>query len=628
MPIWSAEIKELERLRESLRRQYPDLERELERLIKADDENMILLYSRRCLEVIITDLCECELKRPRKTEPLKGIIDKLNKEEKVPSHIISSMHSLNEMSTYGAHPKDFEPEQIKPVLVNLDIIIKWYLKYKDLQIVGKSIPKEEIFISKQSEILPIEKSIIVLPFENMSSDPEQEYFSDGLTEEIITDLSHINNLLVISRSSAMTFKRAKATINEIAKKVNVQYVLEGSVRKAGNDIRITAQLIDGLTDTHIWAEKYSGTLDDIFEIQEKVSRAIVNSLKLKISAEEKEFISKSPTKNLEAYNLYLKGRFFSYTGTREGMVKSVECYEKALSMDPEYALAYAGLADSYYVQATFGWLPQEEGLSRAKENAGRALDIDINLAETHAILGVIYGSCDWQYQKALEELSMAVKLNPKCMCAHQYYAGLLDALGQNDEARIQINIAIEIDPTFFYLYILSAQLYYNSGNLKGSLGECLKAIEMYPDFKYGYMRAFRIYLRQDEGVKAVEIITDYLKRNSVNAQDFKDLKEIYIKSGLTGLLQWVIDWEINGNNPDLYLLATWHIFLGNKELALRYLEEAIEKRMVAIPMINNDPDFDILHSDPKYQVLIKNMNLAEYIKSNKIQKFIRGCEID
>jgi hypothetical protein len=142
------------------------------------------------------------------------------------------------------------------------------------------------------------------------------------------------------------------------------------------------------------------------------------------------------------------------------------------------------------------------------------------------------------------------------------------------------------------------------------------------------MRAFRIYLRQDEGVKAVEIITDYLKRNSVNAQDFKDLKEIYIKSGLTGLLQWVIDWEINGNNPDLYLLATWHIFLGNKELALRYLEEAVEKRTVAIPMINNDPDFDILHSEPKYQVLIENMNLAEYIKSNKIQKFIRGCEID
>ena len=615
MAIWSAEIKALERLCESLKGQLPDLEKELERLIKADDENMILLYSRRCLEVIITNLCECELKRPRKTEPLKGIIDKLHKEEKVPSHIISSMHGLNELSTYGAHPKDFEPEQIKPVLVNLDIIIKWYLKYKDLHIAGKSTREEEMFESNHSEISPKEKSIIVIPFENISSDPEQEYFSDGLTEEIITDLSHIQDLLVISRSSAMTFKGARATVKEITNKVHVRYVLEGSVRKAGNNIRITAQLIDGLTDTHIWAEKYNGNLDDIFEIQEKVSRSIVNSLKLKISVEEKELISKSPTKNLEAYNLYLKGRFFSYFGTREGMVKSVEFYEKALSLDPDYALAYAGLADNYYVQATFGWLPLEEGLFMAKENAKRALEIDINLAETHAVLGVIYGSCDWKYGEANKELSLAVKLNPKCMCAHQYYAGLLDALGQNDEARIYINIAIEIDPSFFYLYILSAQLYYNSGNLKDSLSESLKAIEIYPDFKYGYWRAFRIYLRQDKGMKAVEIITDYLKRDSANAQHIENLKEIYRRSGLAGLLNWVIDCEINENNPDPYLLTIWHIFMGNKEQALSYLEEAVEKRMVAIPMINNDPDFDKLHSEPRYQALIKKMNLAEYVKN-------------
>jgi TolB-like protein/tetratricopeptide (TPR) repeat protein len=614
MAIWSAEINILERLRESLRRQLPDLERELERLIKADDENMILLYSRRCLEVMITDLCECKLKRPRKTEPLKGIIDKLHKEEKVPSHIISSMLGLNEMSTYGAHPKEFDPEQIKPVLVNLGIIIRWYYKYRDFQIAGKSIPEEEMFKSKNSEIFLKEKSIIVLPFENISSDPDQEYFSDGLTEEIITDLSHINDLMVISRSSAMTFKGARASIKEITNKVHVRYVLEGSVRKAGNDIRITAQLIDGLTDTHIWADKFNGNLDDIFKIQEDVSRSIVESLKLKISVEEKVFISKSPTKNLEAYNYYLKGRFFSYFGSADGMVKSAECYKKALSLDPDYVLAYAGLADNYYVQATFGWLPLVEGLSMAKENAKKALDIDLNLAETHAVLGVIYGSCDWKYEEAIKELSLAIRLNPKCMCAHQYYAGLLDALGQNDKARIQINIAIEIDPSFFYLYILSAQLHYNSGNLMESLGECLKAIEMYPDFKYGYMRAFRIYLRQDEELKAVEIITDYLKRDRMNKQHIENLQEIYRRSGLTGLLNWVIDWEIKENNPDLYLLATWHILLSKKEQSLRYLEEAIEKRMVAIPMINNDPDFDILHLEPKYQDLIEKMNLAEYVK--------------
>ncbi|MBN1618454.1 hypothetical protein JW887_03875, partial [Candidatus Dojkabacteria bacterium] len=264
MSIWSAEIKELERLHESVRSQSPELEKELGQLLKTNDPNVILLYSRRCLEVIITDLCECELKRPRKTEPLKGIIDKLNREEKVPSHIIASMHGINEMSTFGAHPKDFDPHQVKPVLSNLGIILIWYLRYKKLKIEVKSEQEVVEFETKQQTVSPPEKSIIVLPFENISPDPDQEYFSDGLTEEIITDLSHINDLLVISRNSAMTFKGTKKKTNEIASEVNVRYVLEGSVRKAGNNLRIIAQLIDALTDTHIWAEKYSGTLDDVF----------------------------------------------------------------------------------------------------------------------------------------------------------------------------------------------------------------------------------------------------------------------------------------------------------------------------------------------------------------------------
>jgi len=337
MTIWSAEIKELETLFTSIKDRFPELEKELEQLIKTKDANVVMLYSRRCLEVIITDLCECKLKRPRKTEPLKGIIDKLHHEEKIPSHIIASMQNLNTLSTFGAHPKEFDPEQVKPVLINLDIIIKWYLKYKDFNINDKPKSEGKRFESKQ----PPEKSLIVLPFVNISPDPDQEYFSDGLTEEIITDLSHIHDLIVISRSSAMTFKGTKKKIGEIAKEVNVQYVLEGSVRKAGNNLRIIAQLIDGTNDSHIWAEKYSGILDDIFEIQEQVSRSIVSALKVKLSPEERRNISQRPIDNLEAYEYYLKARQEIYRFSEEGLDRALQYLRKGLEITGDNLLLYS-----------------------------------------------------------------------------------------------------------------------------------------------------------------------------------------------------------------------------------------------------------------------------------------------
>ena len=287
MAIWTSEIKELEKLFESIKGHLPDLEKELERLIKADDENMILLYSRRCLEVIITDLCECELKRPRKTEPLKGIIDKLYKEEKVPSHIITSMHGLNELSTYGAHPKDFDPEQVKPVLNNLDIIIKWYLKYKDFPIVGKQKSEGEKVKHDNAEVTESVKSIAVLPFKDMSPEKDQDYFCEGMAEEIINVLAHIENFKVIARTSAFAFKEKQVDIREIGRILNVETLLEGSVRKSGNRLRITAQLIKVEDGSHIWSERYDREMKDVFAIQDEISLAITDNLKVKLLGETK-----------------------------------------------------------------------------------------------------------------------------------------------------------------------------------------------------------------------------------------------------------------------------------------------------------------------------------------------------
>ena len=304
MQIWSAEIKEIDNLLESFKGQIPELGKELDQLIKSDDPNVLMLYSRRCLEVIITDLCERELKRPRKTDPLKGIIDKLNKEEKVPSHIITSMHGLNDLSTYGAHPKDFDPEQVKPVLSNLAIVLKWYLKYKGMQIPEQTFEEQERSAVKQTEISAktpekqkkkivtvltalalvivtvvvlkllnvidtgliksgisnLDKSVAVLPFRNDSPDTTNAYFIDGLMEEVLNNLQRIGDLRVISRTSVEQYRNKSKSISEIAKELGVNYIVEGSGQKFGNTFRFRVQLIRAAREDHLWGGSYQNEI--------------------------------------------------------------------------------------------------------------------------------------------------------------------------------------------------------------------------------------------------------------------------------------------------------------------------------------------------------------------------------
>ncbi len=316
---------------------------------------MILLYSRRCLEVIITDLCECELKRPRKTEPLKGIIDKLHKEEKIPSHIITSMHGLNELSTYGAHPKDFDPEQVKPVLNNLAIIIKWYLKYKDIILTDiKAKPPDEIkheiknpedvkknlqipgkrltsivlavllliviviailfftdVIGNRKQTKQIEKSIAVLPFKMLSDEPDKQYLADGMMEAITLHLSKIKDLRVMSRTSVEQYRETTKTIHAIGQELDVEYLLEGSFQKFGDNAKLIVQLINTNEESHVWANEYNSKWSDIFSLQSEVAQKIASELMVVLTPEEIEKMAEKPTENLEAYQAYLRGRYYA-----------------------------------------------------------------------------------------------------------------------------------------------------------------------------------------------------------------------------------------------------------------------------------------------------------------------------
>jgi len=661
MAIWSAEIKELEKLYESFKGQLPDLEKELGKLIKADDENMILLYSRRCLEVITTDLCEWELKRDRGSEPLIGIIDKLHKDKKISAHIIASMHGLNELSTFGTHPKDFDPEQIKPVLNNLDIIIKWYLKYKETGSDIKVKPTEEIkheiknirdekkdvTISRKSlagilggsigiiasifavlyfsniigggkQTTQIDKSIAVLPFRNLSYDTTQLYFSVGIVEAILDHLFKVGELKVISSTSTKRYRDTELSIKEIARELGVASILEGSVQKIGNNVRITAQLIEAKTDVHLWSETYDRDLSDIFSIQTEVAENVAKELKATLSSEEKEQIKKNQTENPEAYNLYLQGRYFWNKRTEAGLKKSIEYFKESVLKDPDYAIAYAGLADAYFVLSWWGYYPRKEGYPKAKELLLHALELDKNLAEAHATLGSLVGWSEWKWEEARKELLRAIELNPNYAIAHSYYSELLDVIRENNEARKQINLAMEIDPFFPMLHMLSASYYYHEGKYKESANECLKVLELDPDYVSADWYQFYIYIKLGEDLKAVEVLQKIMLNDSFAAKNAGMIKTIYNTSGIIGIFNWLIEVQhekassVFGLRETSFDFARWYAMLHKNEEALNWLEKALENNPPGICVINNNPDFDNMRLEPRFQAIIKKMGLSEY----------------
>jgi len=406
MAIWSAEIKELEILYTYVKGRFSELDKEIGLLIKTDDENVVMLYSRRCLEIIITDLCEYELKRPRKTEPLKGIIDKLHHEEKVPPHIITSMQNLNSLSTFGAHPKDFDPEQVKPVLNNLTTIFKWYLKYKDTQAISKPSTEEvktesistedsteQIQKTKEKLILllsgialvivivvtalfvfdiigggkrirELEKSIAVLPFKNLSEETGNEYFTDGLVEDLLNRISVIEELKVISRTSSEMFReRGVQSVPEIARQLGVSYIVEGSVQRYGDRARVTVQLIEAINDDHIWAENYDRDLVDIFKTQSDIAMNIASELNAILTSGQKTQIQENRTRNIEAFELYQMGRYYWNKRTGDGYQKSNDSANidnpMAVSFELGQTNMNAGIIVAYTNDVDSLWLNEE-----------------------------------------------------------------------------------------------------------------------------------------------------------------------------------------------------------------------------------------------------------------------------
>jgi TolB-like protein/Flp pilus assembly protein TadD len=653
MAIWTAEIKELERLYESLKGQLPDLEKELERLIKADDENMILLYSRRCLEVIITDLCECELKRPRKTEPLKGIIDKLHKEEKVPSHIITSMHGLNELSTYGTHPKDFDPEQIKPVLVNLDIIIKWYLKYKETGTDIKAKPTGEIrqdtkgieerrknvlipkkrligllsglillivvavlfftnVIGRGKQTKELEKSIAVLPFINDSPDNENSYFFNGIMEEILNNLQAIKDLRVISRPSVEKYRNQIISIPEIAKELDVNYIVVGSGQKYGNTVRLRVQLIKALKERNLWAHSYEQeikNLEDIFRIQSKIAVSITEELKAVVTPKMRKLIGKIPTGDLDAYDLCRKGQYFLESNKLEDLDSALKYFELAKEIDPKFARAYAGISDIYINLRLTGIGDPVEAGQNAIEAAEKALELDSTLAEAHLSMANLKTYILWDWKGGESAFQKAIELKYNFAYAHASYAHLLSILGQPEEALNHGELAVRLDPNNAYFKSLYAMDLLLLRRYDDAITASYEALKLEPSAIVALLAlTYSLHLtgKYEEALKTTE---EFYKKEYKNNTHVFNLD--YNKIDYAGAMKLEAD-TLVAQLKSTYVLPSDIAYLynvaGDEQQSLKWIEQAYAERDPNLPYLLS-PIYDNLRDDPRFQEIARKMDL-------------------
>ena len=460
---------------------------------------------------------------------------------------------------------------------------------------------------------PVDRSIAVLPFVNMSNDPVQEYFSDGLTEEIIADLSKLSSLHVISRTSAMVFKGSRKDVRTIGQELNVRYVLEGSIRKTGNKLRITAQLIDAANDAHLWAEKFNGVVDDVFDIQEKVSHAIVDSLRLELTPQERERLVVKSTVDPEAHELYLAGRYHLNGVTPSELTKAIELFEGATRKDPSYALAYAGLACAYNYMGFMGGVAGDV-YPKAKQAATRALEIDETLAEAHSVLGYTATFYDWDWATADREIERAIALNPNYAEGNLHYSWYLASQDRLEESRAAIVRASELDPLSHVIQSNMGNYYQLKHDYDGALAQTRRVLEHAPNLPLALLFTGIAYWgkgQYEEAAKGYEKVVELAGPGFMGYLGYSYAKAgrkesaLAILSELTALSKTV---PVPSFQFALVLLG-----LERFDEALTWFEKAFEERAGGwFPYIRQESYFDPLRGYPRFQDIVRRLNFPEH----------------
>ena len=476
------------------------------------------------------------------------------------------------------------------------------------------IPDSRIIKSRSAKSrsqMTNKKSIIVLPFENMSPDPEQEYFSDGLTEEIITDLSYIENLLVISRSSAMTFKGSNKKITDIAREVNVRYVLEGSVRKAGNNLRIIGQLIDAESDTHLWAEKYTGSLDDVFEIQEKVSRSIADSLKMKLTDEEDRKISDRQITDIQAYEYYLKAKSEINSWTELGMERALNYLHKGLEITGENVLLYYGMGLVYWTYINIGFRNKEECLNEAEKYVNKIFALDTDSVYGHRLLGVIKFRSS-NLQQGIIHLKRALEQDPNDPDSLLWLTVTFCNVGRPDEGIPWIKQAIKIDPFNPWHPAMYAWVYIVKGNFSKAVEISIQAYNMAGNQPF-FSVLQAIFLAYDKQYKESFAILDIAYK--MDPENLWSQMGQCLKYALKGDHENTIKAMSGGVKDkarcDLYdalLMAECDALIGEKEEAITSLEYAVNLGAINYPFYNKiSPFLENIRGEPRFKKLMERV---------------------
>jgi len=453
------------------------------------------------------------------------------------------------------------------------------------------------------------KSIAVLPFENLSHDPDNAYFADGIQEEILTRLSKIADLKVISRTSTQRYKGTPTNLLEIAKQLGVAHILEGTVQKAADQVRVNVQLINAQTDSHLWAEKFDRNLADIFAVESEIATKIADTLQAKLTGSEKQAIAARPTENSEAHQLYLKGRYFLSRRTEEGLKKSVEFFNQAIDKDSGYALAYSGLADSnmYLLKLAFlRGLSRKESYERAKAAATKALELDDNLAEAHTSLALVKMEYEWEWASSEGEFKRAIQLNPGFAEAHHQYSHYLTAMGRSSESLAESLRALELDPLSLVLNGHLAWHYLYARQYDQAIQQCQKTAEL--DRNYPETADFRGLAYEQKGMYREAIAELQMAVNlSGNSPHIKaELGHAYAIAGETTPALDILD-ELKRGSTETHIssydIAVIYIGLGRKDQAVEVLENAYQERSEWLRYVKVDPRLDPLRGDPRFEKL-------------------------